>query len=290
MRKITPLIFLLLAAGLPGHGAMAGIQRYQAPLDGVRWQASSQKLHCSLKHDIPLYGQANFTQNAGGQLGFTLRVKRDATRPGDHAHLRSLPPEWKHQVDAVDLGEVTVHKGEQPFRFDAPLSRRLLAELQKGMFPTLSYRDWADAQDRVNIILPGIHIKLALDEFITCLGKLPAYRFADFKNTELRFDFGKARLTKKDRKRLDKLAIYLNSDPSVKQVAIEGHTDNVGRRRGNDKLGTRRSQSIKQYLAGKGIAANKFKLNSWGERRPKASNRTDQGRASNRRASVTLSR
>ncbi|NOX75447.1 MAG: OmpA family protein [Gammaproteobacteria bacterium] len=269
---------------------MAGSQHYQAPLDGVRWQASSQKRHCSLTHNIPLYGQANFAQSEGGQLGFTLRVKRHATHSGGHARLRSLPPEWKHQVDAVDLGEVTVHKGEQPFRFDAPLSRRLLAELQKGMFLTLSYRDWADARDRVNITLPGIHIKPALDEFITCLSKLPVYLFADFKNIELRFDFGKASLTKKDRNRLDKLAMYLNSDPSVKQIVIEGHTDNIGRRRSNDKLGTRRSQAIKQYLAGKGIASNKFKLSSWGERRPKASNRTDQGRALNRRASVTLNR
>jgi len=290
MRKILPLLLTtLIVAGLPGHGAMAGIQRYQAPLDAVRWQASSQKRHCSLEHDIPLYGRARFAQSAGGKLGFTIEVKRKASRHDERARLRSRPPEWKHHVDAVDLGEVTIHEGEKPFRLDAALSRRLLAELQKGMFPTLIYRDWADARDQVQVSLPGIHVKPALDTFITCLSALPIYRFADFKNTELHFDFGKATLNRKARKRLDELAIYLNSDPDVTRITIEGHTDNVGRRRSNDKLGARRSQAIRDYLIARGVPAGRFQLNSWGERRPKASNRTDRGRAMNRRAAITLS-
>lgn len=268
--------------------ALAGVQHYQAPLDSVRWVASSQKLHCSLKHDIPLYGQATFAQTAGEKLGFTLKVKRKSTRNKDIARLRAMPPEWKHQIDVVDLGDVPVIKGNSPFQIKQDLSRRMLAELQKGMSPTFSYRDWADARDQVTVALPGIHIKEALDEFIDCLSALPIYKFSDFKINLLHFAFGKHTLLKKDRKRLDALARYVKSDPKVKRVEIYGHTDNVGRKRNNDKLGKRRSTAVKQYLVSRGVSADKFKLKSYGERKPKVSNRTDKGRATNRRVLVTL--
>lgn len=289
---VTKTVLLQLTALCIFYGVMglavAGVQHYEAPLDNVLWSASSKKLHCSLKHDIPLYGSATFAQTAGDKLAFTLSTKRKATRSKDRAHLRAMPPEWKHQVSVVDLGEIPVHKGGTPFRLQADLSRRMLAELQKGMFPTFSYRDWADARDQVTVALPGINIKQALDEFITCLASLPIYKFADFKQSLLHFAFGKHQLNPKDRERLDALARYLKSDPEVKRIEIFGHTDNVGRKRSNDNLGKRRSQTVKDYLISQGISPNKFKLKSFGERRPATSNRTDKGRAKNRRASVIL--
>jgi len=282
----------LLVCCMGGISGMAtsGIQHHQAPLDSVNWTATSKKLHCALSHDIPLYGTATFAQDAGDELGFTLTVKQKASRDKDSAHLRALPPQWKHQVSAVDLGEVPVHKGDVPFQIKADLSRRMLAELRKGMFPTFSYRDWADARDRVTVALPGINIKPVLDEFISCLSNLPIYKFADFKINLLHFAFGKHTLTAKDRKRLDGVARYLKTDPTVKQVVITGHTDNVGRRRSNDKLGKRRSKAVKDYLVAKGVRTTLFKIKSRGERQPKTSNRTDKGRAENRRAKVTLIR
>lgn len=283
--RVACIGLLLCLVTMP---ALAGTQHYQAPLDGVRWEASSAKLHCTLKHEIPLYGEATFSQGAGEKLGFTLKVKRKASRNKDSAQLRSLPPEWKHQIPVVDLGSVAVIKGDTPFRLEEGLSRRMLAELQKGMLPTFSYRDWADARDQVTVTLPGIHIKTALDEFISCLGQLPVYQFADFENTLLHFEFAKHTLSAADRKRLDAVARYIKSDPEIKRVEIFGHTDSVGGKGSNDKLGQRRSLAAQQYLIEQGTVATLFTLKSFGERKPKASNDSDQGRAANRRAAVIL--
>jgi len=284
-QAVLPAAVLLYSIS---SGTLAGMQHYQAPLGNVNWQTSSKKMHCTLSHDIPLYGTATFAQTAGHKLAFKLVVKRKASRTRDSARLRALPPEWKHQVGVVDLGEVPIHKGDTPFQLQEELSRRMLAELQKGMFPTFSYRDWADARDQVTVTLPGINIKPVLDEFISCLAKLPVYKFTDFKTNLLHFAFGQHKLTEKDRKQLDAVARYLKSDQEVKQVVISGHTDNVGRQRNNDKLGQRRSEAVKNYLVSKGISAKLFKTQSHGERQPKTTNRTDKGRMQNRRAIVTL--
>jgi len=140
----------------------------------------------------------------------------------------------------------------------------------------------------VNVALPGVHIKAALDEFITCLARLPIYKFGDFRDSLFHFDFGKHELDEPARKRLDDVAKYLKTDPDVKRIDVEGHTDDVGRNPANDKLGQRRSQAVKDYLVAQGIAPSLFKLISHGKTKPKASNRSDEGRARNRRATVTL--
>jgi sodium-type flagellar protein MotY len=288
----TLLATLLLGSigAVVSNAAHATTQHYQAPINNVSWQTTSKKRYCSLSHDIPLYGTATFAQSAGEQLGFTLTAKRQASRNKDRARLRALPPEWKHHVSVVDLGEVAVHKGGTPFQLKEDLSRRLLVELQKGMFPTFSYRDWADASDQVTVSLPGINIKPVLDEFMVCLTQLPIYKFDDYKINMLHFDFGKSALLKKGRKQLDAVARYLKTDSEIKQIVISGHTDDVGRHSSNDKLGKRRSKTVKDYLVSKGVPEKLFKLISLGEHKPNATNRTDKGRAENRRAMVTLVR
>ena len=104
----------------------------------------------------------------------------------------------------------------------------------------------------------------------------------------MHFAFAKDSLTKNDKQRLDAVARYLKSDPSIKRVEVYGHTDNIGRKRNNDKLGQRRSLAVKKYLTSKGVPAEKFRLKSFGERKPKVSNRSPKGRAANRRATVVL--
>ena len=284
-RNTLALALLLFAPVL-----QAGTQRFATPLDAVVWQASSERLHCSLSHDISLYGRATFAQAAGGELGFRMHVKRDARREGDRARLRSLPPGWRHADDGLDLGETGVHPGDTPFQLDATLARRLLAELQKGMFPTFSYRDWTDARDLVSVSLPAVNFRAALDEFTTCLAKLPSYDFADYRDTVVHFAFGNDKLSHKARRRLDAIARYLRTDPRVRRIVIEGHTDDVGQDRDNDKLGQRRSEAVRNYLLAAGVPARLFELRSFGEHRPVYTNTTDEGRARNRRAYVTLVR
>lgn len=279
---------LLLLLSLGGGSALAGIRHYQAPLAQAQWETSSDEKLCVMTHEIPLYGRATFSQSAGEPLRFTMTVKQPATRNRDKAHLRSLPPAWKHQVNALDMNEVEVQRGMIPFQLEGRLPRRMLAELEKGMLPTFSYRDWVDAQDSITVSLSGININEPLQRFTQCLSKLPVYDFSDFKTVMLHFDPGKDELKKEAQEFLDKMAIYLKSDPAIKKIEVEGHTDNVGRKRFNDNLGERRGKAVRRYLTTKGVPDEKFVIKSYGERKPIETNRTDKGREKNRRVLVNL--
>ncbi len=109
---------LLLATPL-----LAGSQLFQTDLNNVKWQASSEKLHCSLSHDINLYGRATFAQSAGHELGFSMAVKQGALQDGKRAQLHSVPPGWHKEKNGMDLGSVDILQGKTPFQLNEATTR-----------------------------------------------------------------------------------------------------------------------------------------------------------------------
>ncbi|HEX2279606.1 MAG TPA: OmpA family protein, partial [Candidatus Tectomicrobia bacterium] len=97
------------------------------------------------------------------------------------------------------------------------------------------------------------------------------------------FEFDKSRLTPLGRQVLDDAAQKLQSNPTL-SVEIEGHTDSVGTELYNLGLGKRRAEVVKGYLVLRHqVDPKRMTTLSYGETRPIADNRTEQGRAQNRR-------
>lgn len=80
---------------------------------------------------------------------------------------------------------------------------------------------------------------------------------------------------------------YMIQNPNA-GLQIIGHTDSKGSDKYNQALGLRRAQSLIEYFISKGIAAEKLKIDSKGEKEPVENNSSDEGRAKNRRAAVTI--
>jgi OOP family OmpA-OmpF porin len=96
----------------------------------------------------------------------------------------------------------------------------------------------------------------------------PAPRFEKItmSATEL-FAFDSAKLNPNQPK-LDELATLLNNNPSVGNVTITGHTDLIGSDKYNQKLSEQRANSVKAYLTGKGVAADRLNAVGKGETQP----------------------
>lgn len=282
--------WVLLCVGLlPAGSVLAGMQHYGAALHEAEWEVSANRLVCTLSHSIPLYGTVRFEGRAGGELGFSVLAQRRPAKAGV-AQLASLAPAWKHDAAALDLGQVSVADSAEPFRFGRPLAQRLLAELEKGMVPTFTYQDWADGRDQVTVAISAVNMKAALGEFLECLDGLLPYDFSAVQRTVISFAFGGNTLAGEARAALDRVADYLLADASVGRVVIEGHTDNVGFRRYNESLSRQRGELVRDYLVAKGVEKDKVVIRAYGEDKPVASNRTESGRAANRRVIVLLTK
>jgi outer membrane protein OmpA-like peptidoglycan-associated protein len=103
------------------------------------------------------------------------------------------------------------------------------------------------------------------------------------------FKFGKIDLPDQAKMRLDEVINQLKADPKNVFIEIEGHTDNVGDKLYNEKLGMERAEAVKRYLyEAHQIPLHKINVISYGEDKPIAPNKTRDGRAQNRRVVVRV--
>ena len=101
------------------------------------------------------------------------------------------------------------------------------------------------------------------------------------------FDTGRATIKRVSFPLLDEVARALADRPKVK-VRIEGHTDSQGKDPYNLRLSRSRAAAVREYLMGRGIAADRMVSEGYGETRPIADNRTAAGRAQNRRVEFVI--
>jgi len=100
------------------------------------------------------------------------------------------------------------------------------------------------------------------------------------------FDTGKATIKPESAGTLAVIADALKSEEALK-IEIQGHTDNVGAPAANLKLSQDRAAAVKAYLVQTGgIAAARLTTAGLGDTKPIGDNKTDEGRAQNRRVEL----
>jgi peptidoglycan-associated lipoprotein len=103
------------------------------------------------------------------------------------------------------------------------------------------------------------------------------------------FKFGKTELPDEAKQKIDEMVAQLKQDPKNVFIEIEGHTDNVGNKVVNEKVGLERAQAVQRYLYEQyQIPLHKMNVISYGEEKPIAPNKTKAGRAQNRRVVIKV--
>jgi peptidoglycan-associated lipoprotein len=101
------------------------------------------------------------------------------------------------------------------------------------------------------------------------------------------FDFDSYILRADARPILEGQAAWLNRYPAV-QVRIEGNCDERGTREYNFALGARRANSVREFLAARGVAAGRITTVSYGKEHPVDTSGTEDGLAHNRNARTAI--
>jgi OOP family OmpA-OmpF porin len=128
-----------------------------------------------------------------------------------------------------------------------------------------------------------------------CPGTRPGAR-VDFRGCEIKdqielpnvnFEFDSARLTADSSETLDGAVGTLKRYPDL-HVECAGHTDWIGTDQYNEGLSERRAHSVCEYLIAHGIDSSRLTEHGYGESQPIADNKTDEGRARNRRVVLRI--
>lgn len=254
---------------------------YGAEPASAAWQFEGSRTACRLTHEIPNFGEARFVQEAGGALAFDLSAWRVDLK--GEMDVSAETPAWLVSYPHSEpLGRVPVRPPHE-LAIAAPLAEVMLRALYRGEQPKL-------ASDDVGISLSAVGFRSSYDAYARCVSQLLPASFKQLERSAIVFAPHQSQINPAGRARLDLLADYVHADASVKHIQIEGHTDSSGRERSNRLLSEQRAKAVVDYLVAAGLDVETIDTRFHGSRFPVASNKTEEGRAQNRRVTVRLER
>lgn len=101
------------------------------------------------------------------------------------------------------------------------------------------------------------------------------------------FDTKKIDLKSTSITELDNVVRLMNENPKMR-IQINGYTDNVGTPASNLSLSKGRALSVVNYLVKKGVRKERLTYKGYGETKSVANNKTEEGRAVNRRTELSV--
>jgi outer membrane protein OmpA-like peptidoglycan-associated protein len=107
---------------------------------------------------------------------------------------------------------------------------------------------------------------------------------------KIRFRSDSAELLPSSDPILDDVARDMKRHKEIRKLRVEGHSDNQGDAGYNRKLSTARARSVRAALIRRGVAPQRLDAVGYGEARPVTSNRSERGRAKNRRVELRVVR
>jgi sodium-type flagellar protein MotY len=207
--------------------------------------------------------------------------------------LTSMPPLWRKDLPTRDLGYVDVSMSQRPVNLDAARSRLVMAELDRGMVPTLMRRAWYSEEESVHIGLSPVNFGQSYLAYNQCIGGLLPVNFGQIERSTVFWRSNQRELDAQMRQQLDDIVLYVKADPEVYGFEINGLTDGAGNPRENLELSRIRAFAIHEYLIARGIAEGMLTTRFFGstpDYRIVRDERTAADRDRNRRVTVRLLR
>jgi outer membrane protein OmpA-like peptidoglycan-associated protein len=143
------------------------------------------------------------------------------------------------------------------------------------------WEDHVDYITNIRLAKGGVDLYDRNEQSMTAVEKAIA-ETGKFVTNNILFETGKATLKPESMAEIQKVADYMKKNPSVR-FEVQGHTDNQGSDAINDPLSQKRAEAVVKALASLGCDEFNLRAVGKGSHEPVADNKTEAGRAKNRR-------
>ncbi|MBM4307685.1 MAG: OmpA family protein [Deltaproteobacteria bacterium] len=127
--------------------------------------------------------------------------------------------------------------------------------------------------------------KEAMKQDVTASAMLDALNRDGHVALYINFDTGKSTIKPESKSIINQIVEMMKANPGLK-ISVEGHTDNVGNSKSNKTLSDDRAKSVVSAIVAQGIDAKRLSALGHGQDKPIADNKTEEGRAKNRRVEL----
>lgn len=278
--------FTALAALFTSLPLAAHVQQFHSSWENSSWRVDSAPQTCALTHDIPRFGQARFEQKSGKRLQFALHVDQPPVRD-QAAQVRAEAPPWKHATQSYPLGDFRLQQGKTPMQLPRDQALRIYYELEQGMQPVITFADWGDGKDQVQVGLSPVRFREALPEFLRCTAGLLYLDFEPLGEKTVYFNTNSDRLSRATRRILEDVARDYRNRKNFR-IVLGGHADERGSNDYNMQLSQRRAKMVSRYLRSRGVSAKAIESRYFGESEPQVAETGSAAWARNRRVTVWM--
>ncbi|MEB8058734.1 MULTISPECIES: flagellar protein MotY [Pseudomonas] len=282
MRQRYLALFIVFAS------VPAGALTFQTRMERIAWTVEGDAFECRLTQPIDGFGSGEFVRRAGEQPVFRLRSQTNAMGAGGATLLAAAAP-WQPGRGDINLGNVRMARTGVLFNSSQGQASRLINGLLDGRSAVV--RNFAGEGGRaMEVRVLPVSFAKAYSDYQACASKLLPMNYDQVRQTQVGFPGGGIVLDQAAKTRLDVLLEYMKADPSVNQVALDGHSDNSGNRLTNRDLSRRRALAVADYLMAHGVPESQITVRFHGERYPLVKNNSAGNRARNRRVNIELER
>jgi outer membrane protein OmpA-like peptidoglycan-associated protein len=203
----------------------------------------------------------------GRKTVIRYKLGRDASSPGELAILRN------YENAATQAGGTVIYRGD---------NHRVLKLGTGGSEAWVEVRVSVGEGRRYSLTIVERGV---MAQVISADAMWTALQRDGFVALDIHFETAKAEIKPDSRPQVEQIAALMKANPAVR-LGVEGHTDDVGDAQSNQALSEARAKAVVLALVGLGVSAGRMEPAGFGESRPVADNRTEEGRARNRRVEL----
>ncbi len=206
----------------------------------------------------------------------TYGIKDDVKRPPSELQVR------RNYIAAVkSQGGTVLFEGVS----DAFEDTRSAATIVTARLGKQGKEIWLEVWPMNNTYTLTVLEKEAMRQEVMASDMLEAINKDGFIALDIHFDTGKATIRSESEPIVSQIVELLKQNGSL-NLSIEGHTDNVGDAKSNKTLSENRAKAVMSAIVAAGISAGRLSAAGFGAEKPVADNRTEEGKAKNRRVEL----